>query len=54
MTGLAAADRLGAPYPFPEDKMAAGQYKTLFHIIHGVFSRMTPPLSRNAMTSKAG
>lgn len=45
MTGLAAADRLGAPYPFPEDKMAAGQYKTLFHIIHGVFSRMTPPLS---------
>jgi hypothetical protein len=41
MTGLAAADRLGAPYPFPDDELAAGQYKTLFHLVHGVFSRMT-------------
>ncbi len=41
MTGLAAADRLGAPYPFPEDDLAAGQYRTLFRVTHGLFARMT-------------
>lgn len=41
MTGLAAADRLGAPYPFGEDKLAASQYQTLFKICHGLFAKRT-------------
>jgi hypothetical protein len=40
MSGLAAADRLGAPYPF-DDEFAFKQYKTLFKITHGIFARMT-------------
>ena len=41
MTGLAAADRLGAPYPFGDDEFAARQYRTTFKIVHGLFARMT-------------
>jgi predicted NAD/FAD-binding protein len=45
MSGLGAADRLGAPYPFRDDEFAFKQYKTLFKINHGLFTRMTSPAS---------
>ena len=37
MSGLAAADRLGAPYPFAGDELALKQYKTYFRMAHGLF-----------------
>jgi predicted NAD/FAD-binding protein len=40
MSGLAAADRLGAPHPFPHDPLAVKQYKTYFRLAHGMFPRM--------------
>ncbi|PSC67108.1 flavincontaining amine [Micractinium conductrix] len=39
MSGLAVADRLGAPYPFPHDKLAAQQFDTYLRIAHGPFAR---------------
>lgn len=41
MSGLAAADRLGAPYPFSNDALAAAQYQTYFNMAHGLFVRKT-------------
>ena len=41
MSGLAVADRLGAPYPFGHDKLAAMQYSTYFNIAQGIFTRRT-------------
>lgn len=36
MSGLAVAERLGAPYPFPEDPLAAKQFDMYLGISHGV------------------
>jgi predicted NAD/FAD-binding protein len=41
MSGLAAADRLGAAYPFSADPLAAAQYDTYFKMAHGLFTRRT-------------
>lgn len=38
MSGLAAADRIGAPYPFKEDQFAYKQYKTYLKLAHGIFA----------------
>jgi len=35
MSGLAVAERLGAAYPFPEDKLAAAQFDMYLGIAHG-------------------
>lgn len=35
MSGLAAAERLGAEYPFPEDRLAALQFDTYLGVSHG-------------------
>lgn len=40
MSGLAAADRLGAPYPFKDDPFAYKQFKTYFRLAHGMFARL--------------
>ena len=42
MSGLAAADRLGATYPFKDDPFAYKQFKTYFRLAHGIFARMHP------------
>lgn len=39
MSGLAAAERLGAPYPFSADPLAAAQYGMYFKMAHGLFTR---------------
>eukprot|EP00002_Diphylleia_rotans_P030393 TRINITY_DN623_c0_g3_i3.p1 TRINITY_DN623_c0_g3~~TRINITY_DN623_c0_g3_i3.p1 ORF type:complete len:472 (-),score=89.25 TRINITY_DN623_c0_g3_i3:142-1557(-) len=41
ISGLAAAFRLGAPYPFDHDHLAAKQFNTYLRYIHGI-SRSTP------------
>ena len=41
MSGLAAADRLGAKYPFSHDSFALKQYKTYFKMAHGLFASRT-------------
>lgn len=35
MSGLAAAERLGATYPFPDDPLAAKQFDTYLAVAHG-------------------
>lgn len=35
MSGLAAAVRLGADYPFPHDPLAAKQFDTYLAVAHG-------------------
>lgn len=35
ISGLAAAHRLGAPYPFPHDKLAAKQFDQYLLVLHG-------------------
>ncbi len=35
MSGLAAAERLGADYPFPDDPLAARQFDTYLGVVHG-------------------
>ncbi len=35
VSGLAAAERLGAAYPFPEDPLAAKQFDTYLGVCHG-------------------
>lgn len=37
--GLAAAERLGAPYPFAHDPLASKQFQTYFKLAHGMFAR---------------
>jgi len=39
MSGLAAAERLGAPYPFSNDRLAAAQYDTYFNLAHGFLTK---------------
>jgi predicted NAD/FAD-binding protein len=39
MSGLAAAERLGAPYPFAHDALATQQFDTYLKLAHGVFVR---------------
>lgn len=39
MSGLAAADRIGAPYPFHHDKLARTQFMTYLRLAHGMFAR---------------
>ncbi|KAG1652888.1 hypothetical protein FOA52_008851 [Chlamydomonas sp. UWO 241] len=39
MSGLAAAERLGAPYPFPGDKLAASQFDMFLGVAHGCSRR---------------
>ncbi|GAB4821602.1 hypothetical protein N2152v2_008648 [Parachlorella kessleri] len=39
MSGLAVAERLGAPYPFPEDQLAREQFATYLKLAHGLFAR---------------
>lgn len=41
ISGLAVAHRLGAPYPFGEDKLAKKQFDTYISVIHGVMSPTT-------------
>lgn len=48
MSGLAVADRLGAPHPFPRDALAVQQYQTYFRLAHGLFSRMNKSISADA------
>ena len=35
MSGLAAAERLGAEYPFASDKLAASQFDMFLSLAHG-------------------
>ncbi len=42
MSGLAVADRLGAPYPFSHDKLATQQFDTYLKLAHGLFARRRP------------
>lgn len=39
MSGLAVAERLGAPYPFAHDSLATQQFDTYLRIAHGPFAR---------------
>mmetsp|Transcript_12949 Transcript_12949/g.35269 ORF Transcript_12949/g.35269 Transcript_12949/m.35269 type:complete len:543 (+) Transcript_12949:2318-3946(+) len=39
MSGLAAAERLGADYPFPHDKLASSQFDMFLGVVHGVTRR---------------
>lgn len=39
MSGLAAAERLGAKYPFGHDKLATQQFDTYLKLAHGMFVR---------------
>jgi predicted NAD/FAD-binding protein len=39
MSGLAVAERLGAPYPFGHDKLAAQQFDMYLRLAHGPFAR---------------
>ncbi|GLC40783.1 hypothetical protein PLESTB_000023200 [Pleodorina starrii] len=39
MSGLAAAERLGADYPFPDDPLAAKQFDTYLAVVHGTRRR---------------
>ena len=43
MSGLAAADRLGAPYPFSHDKLASKQFNTYLKLAYGIFARARKP-----------
>ncbi len=36
ISGLAAASRIGAPYPFPKDNLAEKQFRTFLNVVHGV------------------
>ncbi|KAL4852729.1 hypothetical protein ACK3TF_006201 [Chlorella vulgaris] len=42
MSGLAVADRLGAPYPFAHDKLAEQQFDSFMKVAHGPFVRRAP------------
>lgn len=42
MSGLAVADRLGAPYPFAHDKLAEQQFDSFMKVAHGLFVRRAP------------
>ena len=42
MSGLAAAERLGADYPFPDDPLAAQQFDMYLGIAHGCRRRNRP------------
>lgn len=48
MSGLAAADRLGAPYPFGDDPLAKSQYSTYFKVAHGFWTRHAQPAEQPA------
>lgn len=37
MSGLAVAERLGAPYPFAHDKLARDQFDMYLKVAHGFF-----------------
>lgn len=39
VSGLAAAERLGAPYPFTHDELATQQFDLYLKIAHGFFAR---------------
>ena len=39
ISGLAVAERLGAPYPFDHDELAAKQFDNLMSISHGIDRR---------------
>jgi predicted NAD/FAD-binding protein len=39
MSGLAVAERLGAPYPFSHDALATQQFDTYLRLAHGFFVR---------------
>ncbi|GLI68131.1 hypothetical protein VaNZ11_012449 [Volvox africanus] len=39
ISGLAAAERLGADYPFPDDPLAAKQFDTYMAVVHGARRR---------------
>ena len=41
MSGLAVAERLGADYPFPQDRLARSQFDMFLSIAHGK-NRMQP------------
>lgn len=41
--GLAAAERLGAPYPFSHDPLATAQYDTYLRVAHGLPMRRRKP-----------
>lgn len=43
MSGLAVAERLGAPYPFAHDRLAREQFDTYMKLAHGLFSRRKVP-----------
>jgi len=43
ISGLAVADRLGAPYPFGDDPLAAQQFDTYLRYIHGASRAPGPP-----------
>lgn len=40
MSGLAVAERLGAPYPFAHDPLACKQFDQLLHISHGAHRKV--------------
>lgn len=40
MSGLAVAERLGADYPFPDDKLASQQFDMYYGVAHGARRRM--------------
>ena len=39
MSGIAAAERLGAEYPFPDDPLAVAQFDMYLGIAHGASRR---------------
>lgn len=45
MSGLAAAERLGADYPFPDDRLAALQFDMYLKVAHGFTARRRKPKS---------
>lgn len=51
MSGLAAAERLGAEYPFASDKLAASQFDMFLSLAHGK-RRRRPSLSSAAEPMK--
>lgn len=54
MSGLAVAERLGAPYPFGHDKLAAQQFDMYLRLAHGPFARRSQQPAAAAITVTNG
>ncbi|KAG2501770.1 hypothetical protein HYH03_000270 [Edaphochlamys debaryana] len=54
ISGLAAAERLGADYPFPEDPLAVRQYDSYLSVVHGVRRRRPAKVPLSAQYAPHG